>query len=111
VTDATGKLLEASQRNLSLANEALEVVEHSEELACIGIAAVDLTISEMEMSVKEVNITTTEIQALDEASQKIYNITDTIHQIADQTNLLALNAAIEAARGGEIWQRVCRGGR
>ncbi|NQZ06870.1 MAG: methyl-accepting chemotaxis protein [Algicola sp.] len=101
VTDATGKLLEASQRNLLLANEALEVVKMSEEQARIGIAAVDLTITEMEMSVSEVKQTTVEIQALDEASQKIYNITDTIHQIADQTNLLALNAAIEAARAGE----------
>jgi methyl-accepting chemotaxis protein len=101
VTDATGRLLDASESNLALANEALEVVEKSEEQARIGIDAVDQTISEMEKSVSEVKQTTTEIQALDEASQEIYNITDTIHQIADQTNLLALNAAIEAARAGE----------
>ncbi|MFT5163595.1 MAG: methyl-accepting chemotaxis protein [Alteromonadaceae bacterium] len=101
VSDATQKLLQASQTNLSLATEASEVVKSAQEQAKIGIDAVDLTIAEMEQSVNEVKQTSREIEALDEASQKIYNITDTIHQIADQTNLLALNAAIEAARAGE----------
>ena len=101
VKTATDTLLEASQRNLSLATEASEVVNSAREQAKIGIEAVDLTITEMEQSVNEVKQTSIEIQALDEASQRIYNITDTIHQIADQTNLLALNAAIEAARAGE----------
>lgn len=101
VTEATKALFEASQTNLALANDALQVVKESEEQARIGIATVDSTITEMDASVAEVKQTTMEIQALDEASQQIYNITDTIHQIADQTNLLALNAAIEAARAGE----------
>ncbi|MFT4929428.1 MAG: methyl-accepting chemotaxis protein [Phenylobacterium sp.] len=101
VSDATCKLLEASQMNLSLATEASEIVQDAQEQAKIGIAAVDATIAEMELSVNEVKRTSVDIQALDEASQRIYAITDTIHQIADQTNLLALNAAIEAARAGE----------
>ena len=101
VTEATESLLLASERNLSLANDALEVVKHSEDQARIGIEAVEATISDMNRSVDEVKQTSVEIQGLDEASQEIYNITDTIHQIADQTNLLALNAAIEAARAGE----------
>jgi methyl-accepting chemotaxis protein len=101
VTDATNQLLQATEVNLGLADEALEVVRESENQAKRGIEAVDLTIAEMELSVNEVKHTSEEIRALDEASQHIYNITDTIHQIAEQTNLLALNAAIEAARAGE----------
>lgn len=101
VTEATEHLITASQTNLDLAGEALEIVIESEKQALAGIAAVDATIVEMENSVKEVNHTSSEIQELEEASQHIYDITGTIHQIADQTNLLALNAAIEAARAGE----------
>ena len=101
VTEATEQLIAASQTNLNLAGQALEVVLESEKQAHAGISAVDATIAEMESSVNEVKRTSSEIAELEEASQHIYDITGTIHQIADQTNLLALNAAIEAARAGE----------
>ncbi|MAU13239.1 MAG: hypothetical protein CL607_25705 [Anaerolineaceae bacterium] len=125
----TQAILEATSRQISMANEqdavvtettatvnevratvtetaeraqsVAETAQHSVDISREGTEAVRETIDGMEIIRRRVEDIADNILVLSEHTQQIGEIIATVNNLADQSRMLALNASVEAARAGE----------
>ncbi|MCA9887752.1 MAG: hypothetical protein KC546_05240 [Anaerolineae bacterium] len=125
----TQAILEATSRQISMANEqdavvtettvtvnevratvtetaeraqsVAETAQHSVDISREGTEAVRETIEGMEIIRRRVEDIADNILVLSEHTQQIGEIIATVNNLADQSRMLALNASVEAARAGE----------
>ncbi len=99
-TDISAQV-ERMEREISNADEALDISRENEALSDQGAGVIRDAASKMLQIAACAQSASDTIEELGRQSGQITSIVQTIREIADQTNLLALNAAIEAARAGE----------
>ena len=125
----TQSILEATSRQISMANEqdavvtettatvnevratvtetaeraqsVAETAQVSVDISRSGIDAVTETVEGMETIRRRVEDIADNILVLSEHTQQIGEIIATVNALADQSRMLALNASVEAARAGE----------
>ena len=129
VEDDTQAILEATSRQITMANEqdsvvtettatvnevratvtetaeraqsVAETAQVSVDISRVGTDAVAETIAGMEVIRRRVEDIADNILVLSEHTQQIGEIIATVNSLADQSKMLALNASVEAARAGE----------
>ncbi len=127
--DDTQQILDATSRQITMANEqdavvtettatvnevratVTETAERAQSVAETAQVSVDIsrggtdavaeTISGMEIIRRRVEDIADNILVLSEHTQQIGEIIATVNNLADQSRMLALNASVEAARAGE----------
>ena len=127
--DDTQQILDATARQISMANEqdavvtettatvnvvratvtetaeraqsVAETAQRSVDISRTGSDAVSETVDGMEIIRRKVEDIADNILVLSEHTQQIGEIIATVNNLADQSRMLALNASVEAARAGE----------
>jgi methyl-accepting chemotaxis protein len=129
VDEDTRSILDATSRQISMANEqdsvvtettatvnevratvtetaeraqsVAETAQVSVDISKVGTDAVSETVAGMEIIRRRVEDIADNILVLSEHTQQIGEIIATVNSLADQSKMLALNASVEAARAGE----------
>ncbi len=104
VTETTATVNEVRATVTETAERAQSVAETAQisvDTSRAGTDAVTETVSGMELIRRRVEDIADNILVLSEHTQQIGEIIATVNSLADQSKMLALNASVEAARAGE----------
>lgn len=104
VTETTATVNEVRATVTETAERAQSVAETAQisvDTSRAGTEAVTETVSGMELIRRRVEDIADNILVLSEHTQQIGEIIATVNSLADQSKMLALNASVEAARAGE----------
>jgi methyl-accepting chemotaxis protein len=104
VTETTATVNEVRATVTETAERAQSVAETAQvsvDISRSGIDAVSETITGMDLIRRRVEDIADNILVLSEHTQQIGEIIATVNNLADQSRMLALNASVEAARAGE----------